>query len=126
MTGVTYDTGALIAAERNDRQMWLLHRRALNRGVIPTVPTTVLAQGWRGGPQPLMSRLLAGCYLEPLDEQLARSAGTACGRAGTSDIVDAVVVVGAAARGDQIATSDTDDILHLCKANGHTLDVQEL
>ena len=126
MTGVTYDTGALIAAERNDRQMWLLHRRALNRGDIPTVPTTVLAQGWRGGPQPLMSRLLAGCHVEPLDERLARSAGTACGRAGTSDIVDAVVVLGAAERGDRIATSDIDDILHLCKANGHTLDVQEL
>lgn len=126
MTGITYDTGALIAAERSDRQMWLFHRRALNRGVIPTVPSAVLAQGWRGGPQPLMSRLLAGCYVEPLDEQLARSAGTACGRAGTSDIIDAVVVVGAAARGDQIATSDIDDILHLCEANGHTLDVQEL
>ena len=126
MTGITYDTGALIAAERSDHQMWVLHQEALGRGVIPTVPAVVLAQGWRGGPQPQMSRLLAGCYVEPLNEQLARSAGTACGRAGTSDIVDAVVVVGAAERGDQVATSDIDDILHLCEANGHTLDVQEL
>ena len=126
MTGITYDTGALIAAERNDRQMWALHQETLGRGVIPTVPTAVLAQGWRGGPQPLMSRLLASCHVEPLDERLARSAGAACGRAGTSDIVDAVVVVGAAARKDQVVTSDIDDILHLGQANGHPLDVQRL
>ena len=126
MTGVTYDTGALIAAERNDRQMWLLHRRALNRGVIPTVPTAVLAQGWRGGPQPLMSRLLATCRVEPLDEQLARSAGAACGRAGTSDIVDAAVVVSALSRGDLVVTSDPADIRRLGEANGHTLDLREL
>jgi hypothetical protein len=25
MAGVTYDTGALVAAERNDRRMWALH-----------------------------------------------------------------------------------------------------
>ncbi len=105
--------------------MWGLHRRMLSRGVVPTIPAVVLAQGWRGGPQPQMSRLLAGCYVEPLDEQLARSAGAACGRAGTSDIVDATVVVGAAARGDQVITSDPDDIGHLGETNGYALEVRE-
>ena len=113
MSGITYDTGALIAAERNDRKLWALNKRALGRGLIFTVPTAVLAQGWRGGPQPQISRLLAGCYVEVLDEHLARSVGAACGRAGTSDIVDAVVVVGAVARGDQVITSDLDDISRL-------------
>ena len=106
MTGVTYDTGALIAAERDDRRMWTLHRRALERGLLPTVPAGVLAQGWRGGPQPQMSRLLAGCRIEQFDEARARSAGAACAMAGTSDVVDAAVVIGALARGDLVVTSD--------------------
>lgn len=73
-----------------------------------------------------MSRLLAGCHVEPFDEQLARSAGVACGRAGTSDIVDAAVVVGASTRGDLVVTSDPADLRRLGEANGHTLDLQEL
>ncbi|MDE0067987.1 MAG: hypothetical protein OXN44_14085 [Acidimicrobiaceae bacterium] len=113
MPGVTYDTGALIAAERNDRLLWALHRRTLEQGLLPTVPAGVLAQGWRGGPQPQMSRLLAGCRIEHLDEERARSAGTACKIAGSSDIVDASVVVGAAARDDLIATSDPADLEQL-------------
>lgn len=113
MTGLTYDTGALIAAERNDRRMWALHRRALERGLAPTVPAGVLAQSWRGGPQPQLSCLLAGCRTESLDDRRARSAGGACATARTSDIVDATVVVGAAARDDLIVTSDPGDLAHL-------------
>ncbi|MBX3314157.1 MAG: twitching motility protein PilT [Actinobacteria bacterium] len=111
--GITYDTGALIAAERNDRQLWALHRRALERGQVPTVPAGVLAQGWRGGPQAQLSRLLAGCRIESLDEVRARSAGAACRVARSSDVVDASVVVGAAARDDLVVTSDPDDIARL-------------
>ena len=114
--GTTYDTGALIAAERSDRRMWALHRRSLERGNVPTVPSGVLAQGWRGGPQAQMSRLLAGCRVEDLTAPRARSAGTACGVAGTSDVVDASVVVGAAARGDLIVTSDVGDLRRLRNA----------
>jgi hypothetical protein len=110
MPGITYDAGALIGAERNDRRLWALHRRALERGIVPTVPAGVLAQGWRGGPQAQMSRLLGGCRIEDFDEHRARSAGTACGSAGTFDVVDAAVVVGAAARRDLVITSDSADL----------------
>lgn len=113
MPGMTYDAGALIAAERNDRRIWALHRRALERAVVPTVPAGVLAQGWRGGPQAQMSRLLGGCRVEDLDDARARSAGAACRAAGTSDVVDAAVVVGAAARGDLVVTSDPGDLIQL-------------
>lgn len=116
MAGITYDAGALIAAERNDRGLWALHRRALERGIVPTVPAGVLAQGWRGGPQAQMSRLLGGCRVEDLDEARSRSAGTACGAAGTSDVVDAAVVVGAAARRDLVVTSDPSDLTQLGEA----------
>jgi hypothetical protein len=113
VAGLTYDTGALIAGERTDRKLWALHRSALERQYIPTVPAGVLAQAWRGGPQAQLSRLLAGCRIEELDEPRARSAGAACAAAGTSDIVDASVVVGASARGDLVVTSDADDLIHL-------------
>jgi hypothetical protein len=116
MPGVTYDAGALIAAERNDRRMWALHRRALERHEVPTVPAGVLGQAWTGGPQPQMSRLLAGCRIESLNELRARSAGAACGQAGTSDVVDASVVVGAAARGDLVVTGDEGDLERLREA----------
>ena len=35
MGGVTYDTGALVAAERNNRRMWALHAGYLAEEVIP-------------------------------------------------------------------------------------------
>jgi len=121
--GVTYDTGALVAAERNDRQLWALHRRALERGHRPTVPAGVLAQAWRGEPQAGLSRLLKGCRVEELDEVLARAAGEACGRAGTADVVDAAVVVGAAARRDLVVSSDRRDLDRLAEGLGVPLDV---
>jgi hypothetical protein len=110
MTGVTYDSGALIAADRDDRRMWILHRRLLQRGQTPAVPAGVLAQAWRGGPQPLLSRLLAGCQIEALTESLARSAGTLLAGARSADVIDATVVVGASARRDSVFTSDRGDL----------------
>ena len=118
MAGVTYDAGALVAAERDRRSLWALHRRALERGVRPTVPAGVLGQVWRGGPQAGLSRLLKGCRIESLDEVRARAAGSACGRADTSDVIDATVVVGAVARADLVVTSDPDDIDRLARALG--------
>ena len=58
MSGLTYDTGALIAAERDNRLMWALHRAALARGVKVTVPAGALGEAWRGGPQARLSMLL--------------------------------------------------------------------
>ncbi len=126
MAGITYDTGALIAAERGDRRLWALHRRALERGMVPTVPAGVLGQAWRGGPQAQMSRLLAGCRVEALDEARARSAGAACGASATADVIDASVVVGAGARGDLLVTSDSDDITVLMSALKLELDIEHI
>jgi hypothetical protein len=113
--GITYDTGALVAAERGDRVVWALQRRALERGIRPVVPAGVLAQAWRGGPQAQLSRLLRGCRVEDLDDGAARRAGVACARSGTADVVDASVVVGAVARGDLVVTGDVGDVRHLAR-----------
>jgi hypothetical protein len=116
MAGLTYDTGALVAAERNDRAIWALHRRALERGIRPVVPVGVLAQAWRGGPQHQLSRMLRGCRIEDLDEVRSRAAGTACALSNTSDVIDAAVVVGAVARADVVVTGDTTDLARIAAA----------
>ena len=123
MNGVTYDTGALVAADKGNRQMWLLHDRWIESGMRPIVPAGALAQAWRGGPQPHLSRLLAACQVEELDEPLARKAGAACARAGTSDVVDAAVAVGAATRGDLVVTSDPDDMNQLAAALNRSIEL---
>ena len=63
--GITYDTGALIAADRAERRIWARHRALLAQREVPTVPAPVVAQAWRGGGrQALLARLLAGCDVE--------------------------------------------------------------
>ena len=126
MTGITYDSDALIAAECNDRRVWALHRRSLERGLIPTVPAGVLGQSWRGGPQPQLSRFLAGCRTEPLDDARARSAGAAFALAGTADVIDASVVVGAAARSDLVITSDETDLRTIGDGLGFALEIRSV
>jgi hypothetical protein len=42
--GVTYDTGALIAADRRERRMWARYRSLLVLREVPTVPAPVVAQ----------------------------------------------------------------------------------
>ena len=82
LTGVTYDSGALIAAQRGERRMWARHRALLLRRVVPVVPAPVVAQCWLGTPrQAQLARLLAGCEVEALDDTRARATGTLAGRA---------------------------------------------
>jgi hypothetical protein len=126
LAGVTYDTGALLAAEANKRAIWALHRRCLERGLRPVVPAGVLGQAWRGGPQAELSRLLKGCRIENLDEVRARAGGAACGRSQTADIVDATVVVGAIARNDLVVTSDHKDLTRIAEALGAPVETMKV
>lgn len=123
---LTYDTGALLAAEAGDRAVWVLHEPALRRGQPPTVPTVVLAQEWRGGPQAHLSRLLKGCRVDPLTEQQAHAAGVGCGASRTADIVDAAVVVTVGARGDAIVTGDPNDLGRVADALTLTVDLHRV
>ena len=101
-------------------------RPPLNRGAVPSVPAGVLGQPWRGGPQAQLSRLLLGCRVEVIEEARSRAAGAACGIAGTSNVVDASVVVGAATRGDLVVTSDIGDLRRLRDALGVDVDLQSI
>jgi hypothetical protein len=115
--GVTYDTGALIAADRNNRTMWALHSRFLESGVSPTVPAPVLAEAWRGGArQANLARLLALCEVEPLSEDQAKAVGILGAKSGHDDIVDVTVVEGAIRRSDAVITSNPTHIKMIADA----------
>ena len=121
--GLTYDTGALIAAERDDRSMWALHRAALARGLTPVVPAGVLGEAWRGGPQHHLSRLLKGCEVEDLTEVQARKVGVLAAGSGLSDTVDLAVVEGAVRRNDVVVTSNRAHIEQVADAAGRKLTI---
>lgn len=127
MAGVTYDTGALLAAERNDRRMWALHAGFLAEEVVPIVPAPVLAEAWRGGArQASLSRLLAMCEVEPMSEEQARRVGTLAGTARHDDVVDVSVVEGAVRRRDAVVTSNEGDIGAIAKATSSMLRIVAL
>ncbi len=122
--GVTYDTGALIAADRGERLMWARHRALLVRREVPVVPAAVVAQSWRGtSRQALLAKLLSGCYVEALDSSRARSVGALAARAATTDIVDACVVEGALRRRDLIVSSDEGDLQPIAAAVSRRLEI---
>lgn len=116
MTGITLDAGALIAFERNDRTVVAIIARAQQQNIRLATPAGVVGQVWRDGKrQARLARLLGSdlVEIESLDDKRARAAGQLCGVAGTSDIVDASVVLCARARGHAVLTSDLDDLRRL-------------
>ena len=116
MSGATFDTGMLVALDRNEREAWVVLRRLVDRGEVPTVPTVVTAQAWRDGRrQAQLARALRDCRPEILSDELARKAGELCRRSGTVDIVDAVVIESAGRRNDDVYTGDTADLEHLAE-----------
>ena len=122
--GVTYDTSALIAADRAERRAWARHRALLALREVPTVPAPVVAQSWRGGSrQALLARLLAGCDVEALDDGQARAVGSLAATAATNDIVYACVVEGALRRRDLVVSSDEADLQAIAAAASRRLEI---
>ena len=106
-----YDAGALIAIEKNDRQMWARYQVAVDDGRDIRIPAVVVWQAWRDARRQVrLGKFLAGCHVDPVGPETAKAAGILCGRAGTSDVTDATVAVMAAATGAVIWTSDPEDI----------------
>ena len=116
MNPAVYDAGALVAADRNARSIWAEHRVRLEAGVIPCVPTPVIAQVSRSGRQAQLRRFLRGCDIVDFREVDAHATGRLLARSKTSDIVDAAVVVLAMDRAAEIVTADRGDITHLLAA----------
>jgi hypothetical protein len=127
MGGVTYDTGALIAAERNNRRMWALHAGFLAEEVVPTVPAPVLAEAWRGGSrQASLARLMALCAVEEMTEEQAHRVGVLVGKADHDDVVYVTVVEGAIRRGDAVVTSNRSHIAKIAAGGRRKLVIEDV
>ncbi len=113
------DTGALLAAERGDRDTVALLKRELLARRVPLTHGGVVGQAWRGGAgrQARLARLLPALQIVPIDETLGRRAGVLLGRARKSDVIDAAVVL-LASDGDVVLTSDPRDLKALADAAG--------
>lgn len=115
-TGVTLDAGALIALDRDDRRVIALVARAVEAGDRITIPASALAQAIRRpARQVRLARLMRHGRTDviPLDRADAVRVGRLLAARGTSDPVDAHVVICARRAGQGIATSDPDDIAML-------------
>lgn len=90
--------------------MWTFIKAFVEDGLVPTIPSPVIIEAWRGGRQARLARLIRDCRVDELDEPRARRAGELCGRAGSNDPVDAAVIESASRRRDVVLTSDPDDL----------------
>jgi hypothetical protein len=113
VAGITMDAGGLIAVDRNDRRVVVLLARARETGSRVTVPASALAQAVR---QPERQARLARLLRQPttdvvaLDRVDATNVGRLLAASGTSDVVDAHVVICARRARQQAVTSDPDDL----------------
>ena len=125
-SGLTLDTGALIAAEKGAERFWSIWAAAMKRNARVTLPAAVVAQAWRGN-RPVIARIVGVCAVDVLDLEEAKTIGLLLAKTRRrSDVVDAAVVVGALRRGDAIATSDPDDIRALLSTAGADLPVLDV
>jgi hypothetical protein len=113
------DAGAFAAVERGDRDIVALVKRERLAERAPVTHGGVIAQVWRGGVgrQATVARLLAGVDVEALDFSFGKRAGLLLGRSGGADAIDAAIVC-LAGDGDEILTSDPNDLRSLAEAAG--------
>jgi predicted nucleic acid-binding protein len=112
LTGITFDTGALLALERRRQRMKEIVERAVGNDQPITVPADVVAEWWRGRTD-LRDSILEGVDIEPLTEALAKRAGEALAAVKGATVVDAIVMASAASRGDVVYSSDVEDLERL-------------
>lgn len=105
-----YDAGVLIAAERNERAIWAEHRARLELGLVPVTTAPVVAQVSRSSRQVQLRRFLRGCTIVPFAARQAHQVGGLLAADGSADVVDAHLLLVAAATAAAVLTSDPDDL----------------
>lgn len=117
------DAGAILAAERGDRDVVALIKGELQRGHVPITHGGIVGQVWRGGArQARIAALLDGTLVVPLDAVLGRRAGALLARARKADVIDAALVL-LAHEGDTVLSSDAGDLRALARAADLELDI---
>ncbi len=110
---VVYDAGVLIAADRNDREVWADHRARLELGLVPATTAPVVSQVSRSPHQVQLRRFLRGCHIEPFSSEIVHDVGVLASASDAPDVVDAHLVLVASSHTAAIITSDEDDISQL-------------
>ena len=120
--GLVYGVGALRAAARGDRGFWAMHRAALAHGIVPVVPITVIAEGFRTEARAdRIQDLLDGCEIEILDADGARRVGELAVKASTTDLIAASVADTAARRNCAVVASRQNALANASGLLGHKL-----
>ena len=110
MSGLTLETGALIALERRDVRAVALLAALIRKGG----PLRYRRPWWWRGQRGPIALLLEAFDVESLSNELAHVAGIALARAGRGpSATDAVVIASAAQRGDVVLTGDLEDLTAL-------------
>ena len=110
------DAGALIAVERRDRDTVAVIEAARLDGRVVVVPAGVVAQIWRDGSrQAIVARLLGATEVtvEALTDEGLEQPELCAGRPGTSDVVDASIVIAARRHNATVLSSDRADLIRL-------------
>jgi hypothetical protein len=116
MSGVTLDAGGMIALDRDDRRVVVLLARARETGAQVTVPAPALAQAIRQPERQVrLSRLIRqpGTDVIALGRVDATHVGRLLAASGTSDVVNAHVVICARRADQSVVTSDPGDLRQL-------------
>ena len=113
-TGLTLDTGALLALDRPGKAIVMQARldETLRRGGTICVPVGTIAQAWRSARQVRLARLLKSRDIDVaiMTPNVARTVGLLCARSGHDDVIDVHVALCARERRHVVITSDPDDI----------------
>lgn len=110
---VVLDAGALIGIDGDDRRVAGLIELARRTAADLVTSAPIVGQAWRDGArQARLARVLAMIDVRTVDLGDAKRAGALLGRAGGADVVDALVAL-LAMPGDQLLTSDVDDMTRL-------------
>jgi hypothetical protein len=116
-TGLTLDTGALLALDRPGKAVAMQARldETLRRGGTVCVPVGAIAQAWRSSRQFRLARLLKSRDIDIaiMTPNVARSVGVLCARTGHDDVIDVHVAICARERRHAVVTSDPDDLFRI-------------
>ena len=111
------DAGALIGIDRDDRRVAGLIELGRRAAADLVTVAPVVGQVWRDGArQARLARALAMIDVRVVDLDDAKRAGELLGHADSADVVDALAVL-LALPGDQVLTSDPEDLSQLASAN---------
>jgi len=124
MSALVLDAGALIAIDRDDRDVLSQIEDAQEIGDLVRTNAMALAQVWRDGRgrQARLARVLRGVEIKSISGADGRKAGEPLGATRLKDAIDASVALLARPR-DRILASDADDLRKLCEVAGNKASV---